>query len=117
MEEKIKALNNLGPLIVSVTHSLQPSYIARTKGVERKEGNFLAGVYGYGKTKVDAINDYWYHLTEEITCDQRVVIDAYTPQRRELMWDQVTRSWADYHAPQTIEVKSLADIEGHDGDT
>lgn len=56
-----------------------PRFIASFQGVELKEG-FLSSSYGNGETEAEAIADYAAKISERF-----LVIDAYGPNRRELV--------------------------------
>lgn len=61
-------------------------YYASFVGAEVKDGPFLRGEYGDGVTKAEAISNY-----SRIILGQRLVIDAYTKERREI---QCPNEWS-----------------------
>jgi hypothetical protein len=82
--QKAIAANALGRLTLSLT--LNDTWLAVAAGVEIKDGGLLKGVAGRGETPDAAIFDLWDNLTS-LAGLRVLVINAMKTTRREVKWN------------------------------
>lgn len=84
-QDKLKALNELSPTYVRMTHP--KTWTAKMPGMELKDGVGLISFNGQGETAEVAVDNLWKRAVDDLLRGQCLVIGAYTDNRREVFWN------------------------------
>lgn len=84
-EQKMEAIKSLAGMDTCIKMRRPGDWYVLDR-VDIKDGRFIRGGTGNGRTPEEAVNDRWFQLTE-LSRDQYLVVHAFGDDRKAVRWN------------------------------